>query len=322
MKKMNFPIQAFSVAISGRMGDKKYFNAIAKHLDIRSHIINFDQKAFNSSYNEVLALIDEPIASNSILPMYAVSKYAAKYVKVVLSGEGGDEFFYGYNRSRILNKMTPSFRKRIGILEQLYLHLPSFTGKNRLFEYLFILFFKPVSYYLLTMSPSRDLLNPEAWKRAYRNLSEAGTEPNSFDSDWYLPNDLLRKIDLSSMYASIEGRVPLVDREVIRAAKLAKLSDINLRVLKPELKKVLINYLPEELVYRKKSGFGLHLPIFFEQSETVRLDLETAISNLNKRNILPLKKIPEIEKLMKKYPNLAWAIIVLDRVIRNNNSLE
>ena len=309
-------METFSVALQGRGADSRYFSAIAKELNLKTHVIAFDQAAFEKAYQEVLGLLDEPIASNSMLPMHALAQYASERVKVVLSGEGGDEFFSGYPRSAVLNGMKDK-TNTFGLLEKLYLYTPTFTGKNALFEKLFIFFKRPLSYYLLTMSPSRDVLTAQAWQRAYALLALDRVLPPSYDSRWYLPNDLLRKADLATMYSSVEARVPLVDREVIKASRLIPLAKSS-HELKASLKRLLARYLPDEYVYRKKSGFGLHLPVYFAHSETIPKELKAAIDFLKNADLLPLKRIPPQAELMDRYPNLVWAIIVLARVIQNN----
>jgi asparagine synthase (glutamine-hydrolysing) len=320
LNKLGVRLETFSLAIKGRGADQKYFDAIAKELDIKSHVSVFNQEAFEEAYKEVMGKLDEPIASNGLLPTYALAKSAASKVKVVLSGEGGDEFFSGYPRQLVLN--SPNNREdHFDWVDWLYLHIPNFPGKNRVFERIFARLSKKASYYLLTMSSSRDLLMPSSWRNAHRELSDKNLSPARYDEMLYLPNDLLRKLDLATMYTSIEGRVPLIDREVIAASRKFNQQSGSAE-LKPALKAILTKYISPELVYRKKSGFGLHLPIFFENAPKIRTDLVEAINVLEREKMLPLKSLPPVPKLISRYPNLAWAILVLFRVLKNNGKLK
>lgn len=319
LKDHGTPLTAFSVKVEGRDTDAPYFDAIAKELKLDAHVLQFDQQAFDRAYSEVMGLLDEPLADNSLLPTYAVSRFAAGQVKVVLSGEGGDEFFYGYPRSMVLNRMGSA--TRWGWPERLYAILPNFKGKGSLFSRLFVILGRPLSYYLLEMSPARGLLTGAAWRHAWEGRAHEAVEPTSYDAAWYLPNDLLRKTDLATMYASIEGRVPLVDRRVIAAARAQSAPAANETEAKPLLKRILSSYLPAKLVYRPKSGFGLELGRFLEHSASARADLAKAMALLGERKLLPLRYAPTERELLRRYPNLAWALIVLMRVIQNNEAL-
>jgi asparagine synthase (glutamine-hydrolysing) len=314
-------LETFSIGVAGRDADRTYFNEISANLKLRSHVFDFTAKEFNEVYETVMSKVDEPNTDISIFPTYFVSKKAADRVKVVLSGEGGDELFFGYNRQRTLARIrsghdTPS----LSWLDRLFLFTPTFKGKNFVFEKLFTIARKPVSAFLLFMSPSRDRTDPAAWRAAKKAVLEVTRDPLYFDRDLYLENDLLRKTDFATSLNSQEGRVPLLDSRIIAAAPKFEAEYKSENPSKAVLKRMLSRYLPEHLVYRGKSGFGMSLPSVLPHSPALARDLENAISFLKQRDML-CAKLPARAELVRRYPNLCFALISLYRTVINNESL-
>lgn len=317
LHKYKKDLETFSIKVSYKTEDYKYFRKIAEHLKLKNSEYVFETKEFDDVYEEIMLKIDDPTYDNSIFPTYFVSKKASEKVKVVLSGEGGDEFFSGYHRSLYLNKMKNSwFDNHVNILDWFYIHLPSFKSKNFLFERLNRSLRLPTSYYILSMSPSRDQMSWASFCKIKKYIISKNLKPLEYDQELYLENDLLRKTDLATSYASLEGRVPLLDYEVLSASE--KFGDEKLKdgVLKSFLKSILSEYIPEDLVYRSKSGFGLGLPVFFKESKFLSSDLNNAISFLKQENLLNIKS-SDVNNLVNKYPNLGFAIITLYRSIIN-----
>lgn len=316
LKTKNVDLEGFCVQIEDRPEDGEYAKAIAEELDFKLTTTRFGPREFDSVYDEVMELIDEPVSDSSLFPTYFVAREASKKVKVVLSGEGGDEYFFGYPRSRELNKLQHVVLDvRAGFLERVFFLLPRFRGKNKLFERLFVLFRRPLAFYLLTMSPTKSLLTLRQWEAAKVATSQIVRAPRYLDADLYLPHVLLRKTDMATMFCSLEGRVPLLDREVIAAAVATPQTLTPSEPLKPLLKRILASYLPKELVYRKKTGFGLRTPAFFSNSEKLRTELPVAVAYLNERGFMPFA-LPKQETLLASYPALVWQILMLYRACR------
>ncbi len=315
-------LEAFSIAVTGRSGDSNYFTAIAKTLGIRAQTYAFGVDDFNEIYEKVMQNIDEPSADISIFPTYFVSKKASSKVKVVLSGEGGDELFFGYDRQRILARMRSVHSRgvKLTLLERLLLYTPSFRGKNRIFEKLFAAFRQPLSTFILFMSPSRDITDPKAWMQAKETLLEVAHDPLYFDRDLYLENDLLRKTDVATMLNSIEGRVPLLDPLIISGAQNFEDTYNPAGTSKPVLKRMLERYLPHDLVYRPKSGFGMSLPGILPKSPALAKDLNAAIEFLANRSLIFARLPKSRAQLVRRYPNLCLALICLYRSIENNEA--
>lgn len=317
LHKHKVDLETFSIKLDYKTEDAKYFGLISEHLKLKSNVYDFDVSTLDSVYEEVMGKLDEPSYDNSIFPTYYVSKMAAQKVKVVLSGEGGDEFFYGYPRSLELSKMKDTPDYSMTFLDYVFFALPPFKAKNHVFQKVFRVFKKPISYYLLQMSIARDRTTFSGWKAAKEECRLRSIEPMALDQELYLENDLLRKTDLATSYSSIEGRVPLLDVDILQNAHIVEDQKLEGGVLKAFLKKMLATYIPREMVYRSKSGFGVNMVTFFEQSKMLKPDLERAVAFLAERGI----KVPVIRNTsaaVRKYPHLCFALIALYRSIVNN----
>lgn len=320
LHKYNIDLETFSIHIGYKSEDAHFFKKISDYLNIKSNVYNFDKAELNEIYQEVMDKIDEPSYDNSIFPTYFVSKKASEKVKVVLSGEGGDEFFYGYPRSLILKRLNDKGDYHISLLDHLFFVTPSFRLKNFIFERLFVVFKKPVSFYILHMSPARDRATLRSWKITKKEFKKRNVKPVEFDQEFYLENDLLRKTDFATSYVSIEGRVPLLDIEIVENSKNFEEQKLEGGTLKSFLKKILTSYLPKNMVYRSKSGFGLNMAVLFKESKYLKDDLVKAINYLKEKSIVSFK-IRNLDNLMSRYPHYCFSLIVLYRAILNNENL-
>jgi asparagine synthase (glutamine-hydrolysing) len=322
LHKHKINLETFSIGVVGRDSDRKYFNEIRAHLALNSHVYDFTVKEFNDVYETIMSRVDEPNADISIFPTYFVSQKAASRVKVVLSGEGGDELFFGYNRQRIFAQLRKRHESgKLSFIDRLFLYTPSFKGKNYLFERLFVFFGNPMSSFVLSMSPGRDCTTPAAWAATKRVIAQEAKDPLYYDRDLYLENDLLRKTDFATSLNSLEGRVPLLDSRILAAAPAFEHAYTSDAPSKPVLKRMLATYLPKQLVYRGKSGFGMSLPGIIKEAPLLAKDLEEAIEFLTKRNLLYVHLPRTKAELIKRYPNLCFALISLYRTVKNNEAL-
>ncbi|MGE3955592.1 MAG: asparagine synthase (glutamine-hydrolyzing) [Vicinamibacterales bacterium] len=227
---------------------------------------------------------DEPFADASAIPTWYVSEVARRHVTVVLSGDGGDELFGGYDRyvphTRVaaFDRLAPRALRRLATA--FAASLPHGTrGKNFLRHvgrdergrYLdAIRYFsddeKPA---LLSADVQRALTGPPVEARLarhfqrYRQLSWP-SQMMRFDLETYLPEDVLTKVDRMSMAHSIESRVPLLDNAVVDyATSLPASFKIRNNRRKHVLKAVASRLLPHGLVDRPKQGFGVPLGLWF-----------------------------------------------------------
>ncbi|MHB8764568.1 MAG: asparagine synthase (glutamine-hydrolyzing) [Deferrisomatales bacterium] len=228
---------------------------------------------------------DEPFADSSSVPTYYVSKTARESVTVSLSGDGGDENFAGYRRyamdgreNLVRNAVPAPLRGPVfGLLGRLYPkadYLPQiFRGK----AFLSNVARDPVDAYFFSVSAFKDeqkplLLGPEVrsslggyrtgdlFRELYRQAPAEDhlSKIQYLDVKTYLCEDILTKVDRASMAVSLEVRCPILDHVFMEyAARIpARLKLVGMEG-KHIFKKALKRHLPDDILYRKKMGFGV-----------------------------------------------------------------
>lgn len=326
-REAGYDPQAYHLSVEGS-SDTGYAQRIAKELNLKSEIIPMNAQELIWQYEAVWDILDVPFADVSIIPTSLIYKKIAGRSKVVLSGEGGDEWFGGYPRhSRLAplrriakeNKILELFGTLQGSsatalavsnplvqrVRNAYLAL----GDDVIGTYLVQA--KTIDYPLSVQQLRAKLFGIHA------AAGEGALPPNLFfDAALYLPNDLLFKNDIASMASSIEARVPLVDIEVFRAVQsISPALRLSARFReKYLLKKILERYLPEELIYRDKRGFGFsferyRVPQFEEdvrKAVTFHSDHAETFGLSARRGLLQEK---HAGILIKKYPRFAFGLV-------------
>lgn len=319
LNKHGVNLETFSIRMSHKTDDSYYFKEISKVLKLKSSVYNFGLNEFEKVYEEVMARIDEPVNDASLFPTYYISQMAATKVKVVLSGEGGDEFFYGYPRQQALMGMNDTQDFEMDWLDRLFFTLQPLRGKNRIFRKINKVLNRPYGYYLSTMTYYEHASGFREWKRIFK---ERKMVPLDIDKTFYLENDLLRKIDFATSYNSIEGRVPLLDIDIVENTKYLQ-SEImgDGRTKKIFLKKILKKYLPDNLVFRGKSGFGLRPQLMLQDNSPARFEFIKACDYLQSRGVVKIKLIGREKYFIARYPNFVFSLLFLYRTLINNESL-
>jgi asparagine synthase (glutamine-hydrolysing) len=229
---------------------------------------------------ELSAAFDEPFADASAIPTYLVSRLARDHVKVALSGEGGDEFFGGYNYY-VGHVLAPRLRPFGGILRPFVERLPVSSGQASTLEwrakrfvggielsplerhYMWKTVFSPEERATIIEPERRGASDPGKLLRLRHAESEHAEELArlmDLDLGVFLVDDMLVKTDRASMAHSLEVRVPLLDRAVAELA-LALPSRMKVRGLKKKrlLRCAVAPLLPAEILQGKKRGFSIPL---------------------------------------------------------------
>jgi len=277
------PVKTFSIGFDEPEFDElEYARTVAKHFGTDHHefVVRPDGLTI---LDDLIGHFDEPFADSSAIPTWYVSEIASRHVTVVLSGDGGDELFGGYDRylphprvETFDRVAVPGLRAAASLAWPLLPHgargknFLRHVAKNDSGRYLdSIELFHADERADLYAPDLRARLNGDAEATLARHFDRFSGLPHDsrmmrFDFETYLPEDVLTKVDRMSMAHSIESRVPLLDNEVIDfAATLpAKLKIRNGR-RKHILKETLRTLLPDSILRRRKQGFGIPLGTWF-----------------------------------------------------------
>ncbi len=275
-----FPLKTFSVGYEEKnFSELKYAKIIADLYGTEHHEIIL-RPDIQKDLFPILKNYGEPYADSSAIPSYYVAQAASQKVKVVLNGDGGDELFAGYNRYffnplSILYQKLPSFCKNIS--KQIFHLLPegSFpvSYSNRIrhrfdchLDSLPKRFYQD-GFYQKALKKELCLYdrpdNVDAISDLFIRTNRGKCEDIcdkllNFDFKTYLTDDLMVKIDIACMSHSLETRSPLLDADLFSILNHLPFRQ-RAKNRKELLKKLVLQkkYLPPEIVFRKKMGFGI-----------------------------------------------------------------
>ena len=281
-------INTFTVGFeSNEYNEANYAKEIAHSLDFEHHEIYLTDNDVVKSIESIINIYDEPFADVSQIPTYLISRLASSKVKVLLGGDGGDEIFGGYTRhlaARKIVKIINIFPHNLrSLLSQILLSLnPSaiefcykyffFSNKhihisNKVHKFAEVIkanTFEQVYLYMIGLSFEKSntffnnyyQLNPD-------NIDEMlnydmAQKTMLYDTAFYLPGDILTKIDRASMSVSLETRSPFLNHKISEFAwSLPMEFKINGNSQKDILKKILLKKIPNYKTNRPKSGFSI-----------------------------------------------------------------
>jgi asparagine synthase (glutamine-hydrolysing) len=272
------PVKTFSIGFrEDSYNELKYARLASKHFGTDHHelIVTPD---ICRIVDELVWYFDEPFADQSAIPTYLVSKLAREHVKVVLSGDGGDELFAGYTRyatnrkrngfnhvPRLLRHsvMRPLSRKLPhGAWGRNYLHKISNDPLDRYIEDISI--FTKLNKPLLYTADFRRQLGATEAAALFREHASRVRSNDSLDTllyldaKTYLPGDILTKVDRMTMAVSLEARVPLLDHKLIefvtRIPASLKMQGLETKHI---FKSAVRDIVPAEILNRPKQGFGV-----------------------------------------------------------------
>lgn len=252
----------------------------AQILGARHEVVRLDQREFERSLPGIVASLEEPIASSSIVPMYFVCKRARQDVKVALVGQGPDELFGGYKRH--LGVFYGDYWRRLPkkaqrVLAAVLQHLPrnetvkrgaqSLGGATRMRRYEGVFTLEPAGlvddlFRAGTLISADERKHVDYWMSLapqMRMLDELGGL-QLLELRSSLPDELLMFSDKLSMAHGLEVRVPYLDRTVVEFAQRLD-SRMKVRMFRGKWihRQICGRYLPREILNRKKRGFAVNV---------------------------------------------------------------
>ena len=290
------PVRTFTIG----MEDPAYNEAdaaarIARHLGTEHTELRISEKDAKSVIPLLPKMFAEPFADSSQIPTYLVSRLTRQYVTVSLSGDAGDELFCGYttyaSAERVWRRCQriPRLLRRAGgglVLHSPLRRFPALAVESRL-----LAADCPEDIYRLSFRTDERTagiaLEHPGYPYAYTvtgrdELGEVNRDIMLMDAEMYLPDDILVKVDRTSMAVSLESRVPMLDRDVCEFAWALPIGYLRAehpsradgtvdargnRLGKLVLRDILYRYVPRELVDQPKKGFAVPLARWLREPE-------------------------------------------------------
>jgi len=279
------PLKTFSIGFEEvSYNELQYARRIAQKFQTEHEEFVLEPKALELT-EKLIRHLDEPFGDFSIFPTYLVSHMARAHVKVILSGDGGDEVFGGYEHyqaqklagrrfvralgrpsSAVVNRFPPSGKKK-GSWNKLQRFLLGFehNPENRHFRWMMFLSPKNKTRvyseeFINELGGIEEVFRLEPFKGIFEKLpSFDGINGELYlDLKTYLADDIMVKVDRMSMAASLEAREPLLDHKLIEYA-FGLPGELKLHGLETKwiFKKTMEKLLPQENIYRPKEGFSI-----------------------------------------------------------------
>jgi asparagine synthase (glutamine-hydrolysing) len=282
------PVRTFTVGFADDIDERPYARLVADRYKTVHQELLVEAK-LEDEFETVFTYLDEPFGDSSVVPTHLISRAARDHVKVILTGDGGDELFAGY-------PMYIDQKYRIGGRARSVIT----RGTNRLAmrvtgaDWVSSIGNGHSARAFASWHDTRSIVRPgelgDVMERSTPfipeqffadRLGEHASGRDSlttaflYDIDFYLPDDLLKKVDMASMRASLECRAPFLDHRLVEwAMRVPPGFKLRGDVTKAFLKKAVSDVLPGAVVSRAKQGFGAPVSAWLSrQLKTVALDL-------------------------------------------------
>lgn len=283
------PVRTFTIGFSeDKYDEASHAKAVAAYLGTNHTELYVTPEQAQSVIPKMPLLYDEPFADSSQIPTYLVATLTRNDVTVVLSGDGGDELFGGYERyfdarkfnivrqflPFPINTIAATFLKStpLNFINSFFVNntSPKSFGRTiaRIFKLADVLHLSGDEFYdhLMCHWPRWQqlaigndgpppLLEPQEIPAYFANRTE---RMQFIDTLTYLPGDILTKVDRATMGASLEARVPILDHRIV---EFSWTLPTNMKIRNGQgkwlLRQLLYKYVPKALVNRPKMGFGV-----------------------------------------------------------------
>lgn len=338
---LNEPVKTFSVGFKGSgaiVSELPYAHMVSKQWQTEHYDIFITPDDFTGLTEKVIWHLDQPIADEASLANYMVAELASRHVKMVLTGEGGDELFAGYARYAG-ERFSPLFKHLPLAVRGSALSMTTrlVPGMRRPKLALYALCHsdevtRMLNWFPLFNSDMKAALLSDTMKQALNGHSSrqvfadhlARTDAKHplnrmlyVDTKLWLPDDLLARGDKTSMATSLEARVPLLDHKLVEfAASLPPSLKLKRLTRKYLLKKVSQQWLPEEIINRKKEGFPTPIAVWIRNE--VRPFVRDLLSpdTIRRRGLFNTESITtlldEHESGFADHGAMIWALISIE----------
>ena len=308
------PDKTYTVGYDDRRYDEiSYAKDLTSKLGITNKSRKINKEEYIKAFPKIQYYMDEPLGDPSAIALYFVAELASRDVKVVMSGEGADEFFGGYLNYREevdqawYMKIPYFIRRCLSYIAGLF---PDTKGFNfvfrrgrRLEEYnigLGRVYWDREA--LKVVNNKKQILPEEIVKKTYQEYSEKSTlvQRQVIDYYYWLVNDFLHAVDRNTMMFGLEARTPFLDKEVYEVArKLPTSAKVNKETTKPALRMAAKKVIPNESYKKKKLGFPVPLREWIREDDLYNEIREKFLSESAKKYF----KQKYILKLLEDHKN-------------------
>ena len=358
-KNLSTKIKTFTIGFENKYYDESiYAKKIANYLGTEHNELILSQNETLNIIPTLHKVYDEPFADSSQIPTILISQFAKEKITVALTGDGGDELFGGYNRYIFLKNfwkmlsifpfsLRKGFAQSLDMLPVEFLNkfnfifnfiskskvsffgdkVSKFSHKMKFVKNLDDLFLSLLSTY---QNPNSLVLNShDNSKQIFdykKNLNYSDYESFMMfvDSQTYLSDDILCKVDRAAMSVSLETRVPFLDKNVIEHAwRIPTNMKIKNKESKWILKQILNKHIPRNYTERPKMGFGIPLGDWLrdklkEWSET--LLEENKLKNQGYFNHVEVRKLwSEHQSKKRDWSGVLWPILIFQSWLDENS---
>jgi len=261
----NEPLRTFSVGFGDeRVDETEYARFVAESVGAQHHELRVAAEEGLSVLPHIVQQMDQPLADYAIVPTYVMSRFAAQHVKVVLSGEGADELFGGYWNRYLPQLLASTLRSPLAP--------PNVYGP--------LLFMERSRRKILgsAYAPARELPTEQRLREDLDRFRRGGAVNAALNTDLHnwLVDDLLMKVDKMGMLASLEARVPYLDRGVVEMVTAwPHTVKLGLRSTKRVMRSLVAQRFPSFIAKRKKQGFTVPVGQWFRHG--LRAEFESRV---------------------------------------------
>ena len=317
--ELEHPTNTFSVVLDNeKYNEKKFIDKVLNTYTTNHDEVKIDSEISDEIISKSIKSLDEPYSDPSIVPSYYLSELISRKYKVAISGDGGDELLGGY--SRIKNhKQKKGFIKNL--ISKLYFIYPAVLGSGTNLKSMSNNYIESYISYLEDGKFFKLLFKKSIEQDLRININNSGSEYKTLlktDYEYYLSDQMMFKVDRTSMSNSLEVRSPFVDHKLIEYIFSHDTSYFDGKTQKFPLRKYLSSDFEKDFLDRPKQGF------VFDYKKWVFSNLDSIFNDIN--NSL-LKEYLNIEKLYKlrlfktRMNSLRiWRVYVLARYLNDINN--
>lgn len=335
--------QTFSIGFDDpSYNELRHSKEVAEHLGM-DHVTEVIQPHVVDLFDSLMYYLDDPISDFSIFPTYLVSKLAREHVTVVLSGDGGDELFGGYE-TYVANSMARRYASvpsalRKGVVEPIVNRMRPRAAKkgliNKAKRFIEGMALSPALQHcrwrkFLDDETRNALFTPDTLRilevpsdaHIVELFEKAGNRSTLdrclyVDVKSYLSDNMLTKVDRMSMAVSLEARVPLLDKDLVELAfRVPARLKVNSSKTKVMLKEIAARHVPAHCIYRQKEGFSIPMKTWLGTQFRPLMEEFLGKSRINEAGLFAVATVEALKREhlsgLANHSHLLWSLIVFE----------